>query len=373
MQEVQLTLDNMALAEHPDVKFPFAIPKGCPVPPSWPPPPDFWDAIVVCISGGVDSQAMLWWARDTFPADRIIAVHNDVGDDHTAANRLVPFVGTREFVIAECEAAGVPLIITEGKTVLDVTEARGMWSDSQVRLCTSNLKRDPTDKILRNLYLDLVEGRGKWPNAEIRLCTDRLKSKPTDAVLRKLQAKKILICTGELAAESPPRAKKKAWDLRTAATAPTKGRLVVWHRPMHAWTKAEEILFLWSKGREIAPTYRVWSRLSCKFCFFMPWREMVASFVAYPQEAMAFVALEEQIQHKVTLNYKWPLHAEEPEYFGYRAVWEAVYGPWGNAPGDPSPYALDVVRALQTESEGILERLRQGEQVSLQHHAVACA
>lgn len=310
-----------------------AIPTGCPVPPTWPPPVDWWDAVVVAFSGGIDSHAMLLDAVRTYPRHRILAVFNDTGDDHTPDNQLVDFPGgTLGFVQQECDALGVPLVVTHGPAdILGHTEHRGMWADSRNRYCTSDLKRSPTDKVLRNM--------------------DR-------------EAGKILLLTGELAEESPARAKKPEWQIRQGATAPTKGRLVVWHRPQLHWTKEEEILFIWSQGRDIAPTYYAgWDRLSCRFCFFLTFERQVLSFVGYPLEAARFVALEEQIDHRVSLNYRHT--TEDGEVFqGYRAVWEFVYGPWTGIPDtvpDPLPRALTVVDKLRSQARAILDGLAQGE------------
>lgn len=311
---------------------PLQIPHGCPVPSGWPPAPDWWDVVVVAFSGGIDSQAMLLQALETYPKERILAVFNDTGDDHTRSNRLVDWAGTHDFVTRECEDLGVPLIVTHGREILTLTEARGMWSDAKNRLCTSTTKRDQTDKLLRGLG-----------------------------------AKRILLLTGELAEESPARAKKPEWQLRTGALAPTKGRLVLWHRPMLRWTKEDEILYIWSRGRDIAATYYAgWDRLSCRFCFFLTWERQVLSFVAYPNEAAEYVALEERIGHKSNLSYRYG------DYVGYRAVWEFVYGPWGTPAGDPTPQALQVVERLRTSARAVLQGLKEGRQVKWKRYG-GCA
>jgi len=339
---------------------PLDIPRGCPVPPTWPPPAGWWEAIVVAFSGGIDSQAMLLDAVRTYPKDRILAVFNDTGDDHDGGNRLVDWAGTLAFVRQECEALGLPLVVTSGPAdLLEYTEHRGMWADSKNRYCTSDLKRSPTDKVLRNLIIDLAEYRQRWSSPAVRLCTDRTKTRPTDRALRHLDAKRILLLTGELAEESPARAKKPEWQLRAGALAPTKGRLVVWHRPQLHWSKEDEILFIWSQGRDIAPTYYAgWDRLSCRFCFFLTFERQVLSFVGYPETAAQFTDTEERIGHRVSLNYKFDGHS------GYRAIWEFTYGPWCGIPAvapAPLPRALTVVERLRGQARAILDGLAQGE------------
>jgi 3'-phosphoadenosine 5'-phosphosulfate sulfotransferase (PAPS reductase)/FAD synthetase len=136
----------------------------------------------------------------------------------------------------------------------------------------------------------------------------------------------ILLLTGELRAESASRSKKPAWQLRAGPTAPTLGRLVVWHRMILDWSKADIWQYLVERGIPVPTSYREgFARHSCVHCIHKGWHEIVLAFALYPEGAARRVAAEERMGHRVRLDYQWG------EYVGYRAAWEFVYGPWEGA------------------------------------------
>lgn len=178
-----------------------------------------------------------------------------------------------------------------------------MWPRGGSPLCTSTFKRDPTDKFIRaisNGKLDL--GLAERPN-------------------------KILLLTGERAAESASRAKKPDWQLRSC-TAPKKGRLVLWNRHILRMSTKAVFDYLRENNIPVPSSYAEGhSRHSCQFCIWKSFAEQCLSAVQQP-EALAYrVRVEEQIDHRVNLAYRYIDEAGN-EHIGFRAVWEFVYGPW---------------------------------------------
>jgi hypothetical protein len=216
-------------------------------------------ALAVSVSGGKDSQAMLT-ALATLHADRgftgpIFAIHADLG--------RIEWTGSLDHVERMARAAGVPLTVvrrSDGRDMIDHWEARGRrlaeqgkrarpWSDASNRFCTSDMKRDPIDTVLRTY--------------------DR-----------------VISAEGIRAQESPARAKKPVWKQRTRIT--TRARDALTWNPILDWT-TEDVLeacgtstadlirrqALHRDGREDEaldgwPLHYVYvlgnRRLSCSFC-----------------------------------------------------------------------------------------------------------
>lgn len=149
-------------------------------------------ALAISISAGKDSEAMLSAVcrlhRERGWRGPIFALHADLG--------RIEWSGTTEHAERIARENGVPLTIvtrTDGQDMIDRWEARGEklqaqgkvarpWSDANNRFCTSDMKRDPIDTILRTFtHVVSAEGlraeespaRAKKPVAKLRsrICT----------------------------------------------------------------------------------------------------------------------------------------------------------------------------------------------------------
>lgn len=126
-------------------------------------------ALAISVSGGKDSQAMLSALTRLYQergfAGPIFAIHADLG--------RIEWTGSLAHVEQMARAAGVPLTVvrrSDGRDMIDHWEARGQrlaqqgkrarpWSDASNRFCTSDMKRDPIDKVLREYsYVISAEG-----------------------------------------------------------------------------------------------------------------------------------------------------------------------------------------------------------------------
>lgn len=104
-------------------------------------------AFVVNHSGGKDSTRMLGFVRKKFPDNPTYAVMADTGFEHVSP------ISAADFARARCAEFGLELAIVRNpkRTYLEMVEQRGMFPSPQYRQCTSDLKRGPIDKFIRNL------------------------------------------------------------------------------------------------------------------------------------------------------------------------------------------------------------------------------
>jgi 3'-phosphoadenosine 5'-phosphosulfate sulfotransferase (PAPS reductase)/FAD synthetase len=348
--------------------LPLTIPQGCPVPPAWPPSEDWWELIVVALSNGKDSRVVLHDALDRYPRRRIVALYNHLGNEHE---------GSEAEAAALCRALEVPLLFTwkerrDGRLVsrygpevpaaaanldlvVELAAARGQWADRANPLCTSTGKRETSDVVLRAGCLEMP---GAIPASD---------------------ARRILFLSGERAEESAARARRPAWSVREGATSPAKGRLVLWHRPVHDWPEQQVWDFLARHDSPAMPASYAqgFSRHSCWMCIHRTWPEACLAFAQAPGPAALRVAVEERIGHKVNLRYflcscgctrvsrsgralscaDCGRPAAEGNR-GFRAVWEFVYGPWRGIPGKrPGPRAEAIAAIDRWRGDGTLFQL----------------
>ena len=188
-------------------------------------------------SGGKDSQAMYAYLTARIPHSQIVVVHADLGE--------VEWAGVQDHIVANIthELNVVRAQWKDGseKTLLGMVERRyetrpdsPCWPSSAARFCTSDLKRDPVAKFIRND----MKARG---------------------------ATLAVNCMGLRAEESTARAKRPEWSLNKRLT--NQSREVYDWNPIHEWS-TEEVF----KGIEDAGQEPFWAyadgneRLSCMFC-----------------------------------------------------------------------------------------------------------
>jgi DNA sulfur modification protein DndC len=213
-------------------------------------------ALFVCNhSGGKDSQAMYLKLKALVPAEQLVVVHAHLPD--------VEWDGVREHIAStitspyyECRA---------GKTFLEMVETRGMWPSAKYRQCTSDLKRNPLVKLIRQLSRDM--------------------NRPL-----------IVNCMGMRAQESPARAKKSAWTY--SETNSKAGREWYEWLPIHDLTVEQVFGSIEANGQQPHWAYAAgMSRLSCCFCIMSSDADLRTAASLRPDLLATFVALEEKIGH----------------------------------------------------------------------------
>jgi 3'-phosphoadenosine 5'-phosphosulfate sulfotransferase (PAPS reductase)/FAD synthetase len=244
-------------------------------------------ALAISTSAGKDSQAMLSALvrlhRERGFKGELFAVHADLG--------RIEWRGTTEHVERICAEAGVPLRIvrrSDGRDMIAHWQARGErlesqgkqprpWSDAQNRFCTSDLKREPIDRVLRE-YGHVISAEG------IR------------------------------ADESPARAKKPAWKVRSrisnsVRTALTWNPILDWstedvwrelgtsnmdllrRQALHRAGHEEEALDGW-KGHYVYVLGN--KRLSCSFCVLACESDLRNAATHNPETLRTLVAMEDR-------------------------------------------------------------------------------
>ncbi|MCA0453951.1 MAG: phosphoadenosine phosphosulfate reductase family protein [Chloroflexi bacterium] len=195
-------------------------------------------ALVLSVSGGKDSDAMCHHLlqrrqREGWPGE-IAMIHADLG--------RAEWQSTTDYVHELARRKNVPLHVirwTQGDLIDRIWQryhadpSRPCWPSSKVRYCTSDLKRAPISRWIRNTY-------------------------PTGTV----------ICAiGLRAEESSTRAKKTAISVREDCTAPTLNRLTLNWLPIHNWTESEVWDCIRQHGNVCHEAYKYGNhRLSCACC-----------------------------------------------------------------------------------------------------------
>jgi DNA sulfur modification protein DndC len=224
-------------------------------------------ALFVCNdSGGKDSQAMKIYLRSLVPSKQLIIVHAHLPE--------VEWSGTWEHVNRYAFDTPTFIVQSESKTFLQMVEHRKMFPSAKHRQCTSDLKRDPIDKLIRKYAKD----------NGFHL---------------------IVSCMGLRAQESSARAKKKPFSL--SARHCRSGRQWYNWLPIHTLTidqvfesirfAKQEPHWAYSKGM---------SRLSCCFCILASSADLRTAAQLNPELYKRYIDLEERIgysfRHKQTLK-----------------------------------------------------------------------
>lgn len=227
-------------------------------------------------SGGKDSQAMFAYLRSIVPPDQLIVVHAHLPE--------VEWEGTIEHIntylyghrFEVCQAT---------KTFFEMVENRGMWPSSSTRQCTSDLKRGPLEKLIRQI---------SW----------------------QLSNKLIVNCMGMRAEESSARAKKKVFKFSKRNS--KAGREWYEWLPIHSWTEKEVFDKIREEGEKPFYTYAAgMKRKSCCFCIMACQNDLKIAAQIKPDLLNKIVETEKRIGH----TFKAP-----SKKHGSRTLDQIIYG-----------------------------------------------
>jgi len=216
-------------------------------------------------SGGKDSTAMYWYLRRIgVPHDQIVVVHAHLG--------RIEHQGVIEHIKAtiDHELHIVHAVDRDGndKDLLSMVRARH--------------RKDPT--------------RPPWPSSSIRYCTSDLKRGPIEKFIRQdMKARGVLQavnCVGLRAAESPARAKRNPWTENTRLS--KAGRQVADWLPIHHVT--DQMLRTWRgypDHPKLHPIYQEGNeRMSCAFCIFGCSGDLRNAARLYPELLQEYLDIE---------------------------------------------------------------------------------
>lgn len=215
-------------------------------------------------SAGKDSQAMYALLSQLIPSDQIVVVHADLGE--------VEHHGVQDHIVATIEHE--LQVVRAKKTLFDMVERRfdtrpdaPSWPSSAHRQCTSDLKRDPIHKFIRN---DL-KARGQSLGVN---------------------------CTGIRAEESTSRAKKTPFALNKRLSA--AGREVYEWMPIFELTTEEVFAAIADAGQEPHAVYLEGNdRLSCVFCIMGSRNDFANGARLRPELLQKYAELEQRTGYTV--------------------------------------------------------------------------
>lgn len=229
-------------------------------------------------SGGKDSQAMYALLRDFIPSKQIVVVHADLGE--------VEWEGVQDHIRANTDLEVI--VVRASKTFLGMVEKRGMWPSAAYRQCTSDLKRGPIFKFIRN-------------------------------DLKKRGATVAINCMGLRAQESSSRAKKEPFAYNKMQSC--NNRVI---RHVYDWLpifyyKTEEVFeAIHAVGEKPFWAYEKNERLSCVFCIMGCINDLRHGAELRPELYKKYVELEKKIGHTMFMKGKEPVWLEE--HVGVKAI-----------------------------------------------------
>jgi 3'-phosphoadenosine 5'-phosphosulfate sulfotransferase (PAPS reductase)/FAD synthetase len=181
-------------------------------------------------SGGKDSQAMYIKLASLVPHDQICVVHADLGEiEWAGVQEHIKNTITHSLNVVTANKTFFEMVIRRSQTRPDAPS----WPSSSTRQCTSDLKRGPIHKFIRN---DMKK-RG---------------------IVLSVNA------TGIRAEESPGRSKKNPLAVNKLLS--VAGRTVYDYLPIHQLSTAEVFEIIREAGQQPFWAYVRNKRLSCVFC-----------------------------------------------------------------------------------------------------------
>ncbi|UUZ66341.1 phosphoadenosine phosphosulfate reductase family protein (plasmid) [Polaromonas sp. P1-6] len=198
-------------------------------------------------SGGKDSQAMFHFIVGMVPKHQIIVIH--------AVLPEVEWDGVQKHI--EVTTLGLPVLTCRSRrTLLQMIEERGMFPSPSMRQCTSDLKRGPLERTIRQTGHKL-----------------------------------IVNCMGMRAEESPNRAKLNAFKLSEKNS--KNGREWYDWLPIHDWKVGEVFARIAAAGQMPHWAYAAgMSRLSCCFCILSNKADLTTAAKLNPVLYRKYVELE---------------------------------------------------------------------------------
>ncbi|MFC5449059.1 phosphoadenosine phosphosulfate reductase family protein [Paenibacillus aestuarii] len=222
-------------------------------------------------SAGKDSQAMYAVLKNIVPHDQIVVVHADLGD--------VEWPGVQDHIKKYTEHE--VHIVKANKTFLQMVEDRGKWPSASYRQCTSDLKRGPIFKFIRN---------------------DLKRRKATIAVN----------CVGIRAQESASRGKKDPFSYNKLESCSDRviRHVYNWY-PLFYFSTDEVFDTIRTAGQEPFWAYKKNERLSCVFCIMGCVNDLRHGAEQNPDLYRRYVELEKKIGHTMFMKGSKPIPLED--------------------------------------------------------------
>lgn len=210
---------------------------------------------VVNHSGGKDSQAMFDFLQWFIPHHQLLVVHAVLPD--------VEWEGVEEHVHATTRGVKV-LTCRSRRTLLEMIEERGMFPSPQQRQCTSDLKRGPIERTIRQ-HIAATKHSGL-----------------------------IVNCMGMRAQESASRSKLTPFKFNVRNS--KNGREWYDWLPIHDWSEDYVFLRIAACGQQPHWAYKAgMTRLSCCFCIMASKKDLTTAARLNPVLYERYVRLERKL------------------------------------------------------------------------------
>lgn len=222
-------------------------------------------------SGGKDSQAMYALIKNVVPATQIVVIHANLGE--------VEWEGVQDHI--RVNTIHEVNIVKANKTFFGMVEQRGMWPSAAYRQCTSDLKRGPIFKFIRN-------------------------------DLKQREATIAINCMGLRAQESSSRAKKQPFAYNKMQSCNNRViRHVYDWLPIFYFTTEEVFQTIANIGQKPFWAYERNERLSCVFCIMGCINDLRHGAEQRPELYNRYLKLEKQIGHTLFTRGKKPISLDE--------------------------------------------------------------
>lgn len=222
-------------------------------------------------SGGKDSQAMYSLIQKVVPAEQIVVVHADLGE--------VEWEGVQDHILKYTDHR--VWVVRAKKEFLEMVEKRRKWPSAAYRQCTSDLKRGPIFKFIRN----------------------DLKRRGVTIAIN---------CMGLRAQESSARAKKNPLTYNKMQSCDNR---VVRHvydwLPIFNFNTKEVFETIKEAGQKPFWAYEKNERLSCVFCIMGCVNDLRHGAEQRPALYKRYVELEKKIGHTMFMKGKEPIYLED--------------------------------------------------------------
>jgi 3'-phosphoadenosine 5'-phosphosulfate sulfotransferase (PAPS reductase)/FAD synthetase len=245
-----------------------------------------WDSVVVNISGGKDSSALMVWALNAFPKEKLHFIHAEIDID---------WKETLPVVRAQCAHFGVKAIVV-----------CGTFADGSKKGFLSKLVAPRKDRKTGQLK------QNRFPDMNNRWCTSELKQSPIHKWIRQNLKGRILNLMGERGEESRQRSNLN--EVRRDEKLSCAGREVWNVSPIHKMTEAE----VWEVIREnnipVHPCYS-WGvkRASCAICIFSSNADIKVAAKHAPEIVAKYLEAEKKITHTFRLRAATKKREEEKQ------------------------------------------------------------
>jgi DNA sulfur modification protein DndC len=215
---------------------------------------------VINHSGGKDSQAMTIKLSEIVPANQLVIVHADLPE--------VEWEGIDEHI--QATSFGLPIhTCVAVKTFFQMVEHRGMFPSPSNRQCTSDLKRGPIERTIRQ-------------------------------IVKQTGHRVIVNCMGMRGEESSSRAKLTTFKLSTKNS--VAGRTWYEWLPIHDMTTVEVFETIRAAGQEPHWAYKAgMSRLSCCFCIMASRSDLETAARLKPELARRYADTERRFDRTMLM------------------------------------------------------------------------